>query len=133
MKTNNNSFQDTIKAYLDKRAEEDPLFAITYAKENKSLDECISYIMGEALKSSTNIKSGVKGCRMDNDSVYSLAVHYYDEDDIKVSKLPTNVKSVASNSAPKKPEEKKAEAPTPILRIKPKKKEKEDVGQYSLF
>ena len=125
MKTNNP--QDTIKAYLDKRASEDSLFAVTYAKENKNLDECISYIMGEALKSSTKIQSGVKGCEMDNDTVYNLAVHYYDEDDIKVSKLPTNVKSVASNSAPKTEVKKEA----PKAKIKPK--EKEDVGQYNLF
>lgn len=73
----NNSFQDTIKAYLDKRAEEDSLFAVTYAKENKSLEECISYIMGEMLKASVNIQSGVKGCGMEDDAVYSMAVHYY--------------------------------------------------------
>ena len=30
-------FKNTIKAYLDKRANEDTLFAVTYAKENKSI------------------------------------------------------------------------------------------------
>lgn len=132
MATNNNSFQDTIKAYLDKRAAEDSLFAVTYAKENKSIDECISYIMGEILKASVNIQSGVKGCQMDDDEVYSVAVHYYDEDDIKVSKLPSNVRSAASTSAPKKEEKKEiVKTEVPKLKIKPKKKE--DVGQYSLF
>lgn len=127
MATSNNLVKDKIKAYLDKRAKEDSLFAVTYAKENKNIDECISYIMGEMLKASVSIQSGVKGCQMDDDEVYSMAVHYYDEDDIKISKLPANVKSVASNSAPKTEVKKEA----PKAKIKPKKKE--DVNQLSLF
>lgn len=127
MATNNNSVKDKIKAYLDKRAEKDSLFAVTYAKENKSIDECISYIMGEVLKASVNIQSGVKGCGMDDDEVYNMAVHYYDEDDIKVGKLPTNVRTAVKTSAPQTEVKKEA----PKAKIKPKKKE--DVGQYSLF
>ena len=46
----NESFKQAIKAYLDKRAEEDSLFAPQYANEKKSIDECCSYIMGEARK-----------------------------------------------------------------------------------
>lgn len=46
----NDSFKQAIKAYLDKRAEEDSLFAPKYANEKKSIDECCSYIMGEARK-----------------------------------------------------------------------------------
>lgn len=125
MATNNNSFQDTIKAYLDKRAQEDPLFAVTYAKENKNIKDCCNYITSQAKKQVSN------GCAaISDDIVFGWAVHYYDEDDIKVEKT-SSVKASVSTSAPKKTEEKKAEAPTPILKIKPKKKE--DVGQYSLF
>lgn len=123
----NNSFQDTIKAYLDKLAAEDSLFAVTYAKENKNIKDCCSYITSQAKKQASN------GCAaISDDVVFGWAVHYYDEDDIKVEKT-SSVKVSVSTSAPKKTEEKKAEAPTPILKIKPKKKEKEDVGQYSLF
>ena len=119
----NNSQQDKIKAYLDKRAAEDPLFAVTYAKENKNIKDCCSYITSQAKKQAIN------GCAMiEDDVVYGWAVHYYDEDDIKVEKT-SNVKASVSTSAPKKTEEKKTEAPK--LKIKPKKKE--DVGQYSLF
>ena len=39
MKTTD-TFKATIKAYLDKRAESDELFAVSYAKENKNIDEC---------------------------------------------------------------------------------------------
>ena len=118
---NNNSFQDTIKAYLDKRAQEDSLFAVTYAKENKNIKDCYSYITDRAKK----MQSG--GCAViSHEEVFGWAVHYYDEDDIKVEKS-SNTRSEVKTSATKtevKKEDSKA-------KIKPKKKE--DVGQYSLF
>lgn len=43
-------FEDTIKNYLDGRAKEDSLFAETYKKENKSIEECCKYIMQQAQK-----------------------------------------------------------------------------------
>lgn len=123
MSTTNNSFQDTIKAYLDKRAKEDSLFAVTYAKENKNIKDCCTYITSQAKKQASN------GCAMvEDDVVFGWAVHYYDEDDIKVEKT-SNTRSEVKTSAPKKTEEKQPEAPK--LKIRPKKKE--DVGQYSLF
>ena len=121
--TNNNSHQDIIKAYLDKRAQEDALFAVTYAKENKNIKDCCTYITGRAKKEASN------GCAMiEDDVVFGWAVHYYDEDDIKVEKN-SNTRSEVKTSAPKKTEEKQPEAPK--FKIRPKKKE--DVGQYSLF
>lgn len=70
-----NAFKETIKAYLDKRAQEDELFAITYQKENKNIDECCNYVMECA-------KNG--GCAgYADEEVFGWAVHYYDEDDIK--------------------------------------------------
>lgn len=47
-------FKQTIKAYLDERAKTDELFAASYAKENKSLDGCIEYILSEVKKSGCN-------------------------------------------------------------------------------
>lgn len=70
-----NAFKETIKKYLEKRAQEDELFAITYKKENKNLDECCNYVMKCA-------KEGNCGGYSD-DEVFGWAVHYYDEDDIK--------------------------------------------------
>lgn len=123
MSTNNNSFQDTIKAYLDKRASEDSLFAVTYAKENKNIKDCCTYINSQAKKQAVN------GCAaISDDVVFGWAVHYYDEDDIKVEKT-SNMRVSVNNSAPKTEVKKEA----PKAKIKPKKKEKEDVGQYSLF
>ena len=37
-------FETAIKKYLDKRAEEDPQFAASYTKPNKSIEECCKYI-----------------------------------------------------------------------------------------
>lgn len=45
----NNDFKQAIKSYLDKRAKTDKLFAVVYAKANKNLTECCSYIMGEPI------------------------------------------------------------------------------------
>ena len=71
-------FKNVIKAYLDKRANEDDLFATTYAKVNKNIEDCISHIFN------TVRKSGYNGFA--DDEIFSMAVHYYDEDTIDVGK-----------------------------------------------
>ena len=76
------NLENTIKGYLDKRAEEDPLFAESYKKPGKSIKECCDYITGQAYK------LGGSTVVVDDDTVYGWAVHYYDEDGIKVDKLP---------------------------------------------
>lgn len=82
------SFKTTIKAYLDKRAAEDELFAKTYAKENKNLDECCNYILQEVKKSGC--------CGFADEEIYNMAIHYYDEDDIKDVK-PVSAKVVVNH------------------------------------
>lgn len=74
------SFEDAIKAHLDKVAEQDETFAKNYAKKNKSVKECCNYIIGEARKRKGG--SGVVG--ISDEEVYGMAIHYFDEDDIKV-------------------------------------------------
>lgn len=69
------TFKNTINDHLQALANIDPLFAETLNKPNKSLDECINYIF-------TTVKAS--GCDGFADSeIYGMAVHYYDEDDIK--------------------------------------------------
>lgn len=99
MKTSN-AFKETIKTYLDKRASEDELFAVTYKKENKNLDECCNYVMKCA-------KDGGCGGYADEE-VFGWAVHYYDEDDIKNIK-PVSGKAIVNHSV-ELTEEDKAEA-----------------------
>ena len=81
-----------IQSYLEERAKNDPLFAGVYAKPNKNIDECFDYIVSEAKKRGNAV------C-MSDDEVFGLAVHYYDEDDIKVGKQ-TNYRT-ATSQAPK--------------------------------
>ncbi len=94
------SFQDTIKAYLDKRAQEDSLFAQSYAKEGKSIEECCNYIIQEVKK------MNVAG--LSDDEVFGLAVHYYDEDDLGDIKA-SNCRVVVNHSV-ELTEEEKAQA-----------------------
>ena len=58
-----------------------------YANEKKSIDECCSYIMGEARKRGNAVA-------ISDEEVYGMAVHYYDEDDIKINRLPAGEKNV---------------------------------------
>jgi hypothetical protein len=81
-------FKNTIKAYLDKRANEDSLFAETYAKPHKNIDDCIDYILNEVQRS---------GCNgFTDDEIYSMAVHYFDEDSITKVK-PVNCRVVVNH------------------------------------
>lgn len=99
-------FKEAIKNYLDQRAASDPLFAASYAKTNKSIDECCEYLVGEAYdrcKSEMSI--------MDDATTYGLAVHYYDEDNIEIKKLPSGAQFNVSQGATYEPtEEEKEEA-----------------------
>ena len=45
------TFKKIIKAYLDKRAAEDELFAKDYAKPGKNIDDCCDFIISEVKKS----------------------------------------------------------------------------------
>ena len=71
-------FKLTIQSYLQGLADNDPLFAETLKKESKNIDDCITYILN------TVQKSGASG--FTDDEVFSMAVHYYDEDKIDIGK-----------------------------------------------
>lgn len=80
-----------IKDYLDQRAQTDELFAEVYAKPNKSIDECMEFIMGEARH------LGGNAVCVPDDVVFGWAVHYYDEDDLEVEKISQSVRVSASS------------------------------------
>lgn len=69
-------FRQTIKAYLDERAKNDELFAVSYAKENKNMDDCVTFILNQVKIS--------KCMGLTDEEVYSLAVHFFDEEDIEI-------------------------------------------------
>ena len=127
------SAKERIKDYLDERASKDELFAKSYAKTNKNIDECYEYIVGEARKL---CKDSDSICISD-DVVFGWAVHYYDEDDIKVgrstesteskeSKEVSEANKMASNAIKKASEAKKKSSDA-------KKRKSAKIQQLTLF
>ena len=128
-------FKQTIQSYLQRRVQEDELFAPRYATPKKNIDDCITFILNYVKQS---------GCNgfADNE-IYSLALHYYDEDDIDIGKpLKCNVvvnhtivlteeeKAEARRQAMQKATE---EAYRKITQGKNKTKKTETTTQSSLF
>ena len=129
-------FKRTIHTYLVQRAANDELFAEKYANPKKSIDDCITCILN------TVQKSGCNGFA--DDEVYSMAMHYYDTENINIGS-PINC-NVMVNHVVELTEEEKAEAHKEAVqrvqdeaynRIKqqPKKrtKQSEEVKQLTLF
>lgn len=105
-------FEVAIKKHLDKVAERDETFRQNYEKPHKSIKECCNYIIGEMRKQQ---KNGVAA--LSDEETYGMAIHYYDEDDIKVDvKDATGVQVVKAAS--------KDEAEKKISKIKGKRKTK---------
>ena len=129
-------FKQTIQSYLQRRAQEDELFAPRYANPKKNIDDCITFILNYVKQS---------GCNgFADDEIYSLAMHYYDEDDIDIGKPLTNCKVVVNHTIVLTEEEKaearrqamqKAtdEAYRKITQVKNKTKKTETTTQSSLF
>ena len=119
----NSNFESTIKSYLDKRSEEDSLFAKAYAKAGKTIKECCNYIVSQAKKMQQN------GCAViADDIVFGWAVHYYDEDNVEVDIEDSEQVEIRAS-----------EQPTPVVSqqpvIKAVKKKRQDNNklQLSLF
>lgn len=118
------TLEKAIKQYLDKRASEDDLFAKSYQKENKNIAECCKYIISQAKKQAKN------GCAAIHDEeVFGWAVHYYDEDEIKVSETSDSVKV----SVPEQPEPKREPAADPHPKKKKAKNKNEPQPVFTLF
>ena len=102
-------FTRTIAEYLNQRAMTDPLFAPNLMKPNKNIDECITYILNEVQKSGCNgFDDDDELLRAWLEKIFSMAVHYYDEDDIEVGKAISC--QVTVNHIVELTEEEKAEA-----------------------
>ena len=129
-------FKQTIQSYLQRRAQEDELFALRYANPKKNIDDCITFILNYVKQS---------GCNgFADDEIYSLAMHYYDEDNIDIGKPLANCKVVVNHTielteAEKAEAHSKAmqratdEAYRKITQGKNKTKKTETATQSSLF
>ena len=78
-------FKAAILAYLQERAKTDEVFAARMKLPNKSIDECVKFILN------TVKESGCNGFH--DDEVYGIAVHYYDEDKLD----PKYLKEISGN------------------------------------
>ena len=130
-------FKRAVKAYLDERAESDALFAASYAKEGKNLEDCITYIINQVKASGC--------CGWERNEIFGLAVDYYDEDNIKVGER-IDCTIVVPNHIELTEEEKKEARQNAILAYqneelsrlrthysKPKPSVKQDTRTQSLF
>jgi hypothetical protein len=127
-----NHFKNTIQAYLDQRAETDVLFSFQYTKPEKNIDDCITCILN------TVQKSGCNGFA--DDEIYSMAMHYYDTENINIGN-PINCNVVVNHVVEEKAEAHK-EAVQRVqdeaynrIKQQPKKrtKQSEEVKQLTLF
>lgn len=75
----NKMFEKAIKAFLDDKSEKDEAFAKKYKSEKKNIADCCKFIIAEVKKS---CKGNEAACT--DEYVYGLAMHYYDEENIKV-------------------------------------------------
>lgn len=122
------AFKDAIKQYLDKRAKEDALFAEAYKREGKTIDECVNYILCEVQKIA---KKGMAA--MTDDEVFGMAVHYYDETDVKADKKVRANVVITGEYAPQKVTVPASEKPKKTAKPKVTKKNVLDDRQLSLF
>lgn len=122
--TTTDPFKETIQAHLESVAKKDTLFAETLKKPNKSIDECINYIYQEVRKTGR--------CGWNDEEIFQMAIHYYDEDNIKDIKPVNNVRAEHKKEtpAPPKPVEK---APQAVAKKTNKKVTTNELGQISLF
>lgn len=103
------AFNDTIKAYLEERAENDALFAVKFANPSKSVEDCVTYILNQVQKS---------GCNGFTDAeVYGMAIHYYEEKEIEVGN-PINCKVVVNHTVELTEEEKEEARQEAIAKLR---------------
>lgn len=103
------AFNDTIKAYLEERAENDALFAVKFANPSKSVEECVTFIINQVQKS---------GCNGFEDAeIYGMAIHYYEESEIEVGN-PINCQVVVNHTVELTEEEREQARQDAINRLR---------------
>lgn len=103
------AFNNTIKAYLEERAENDALFAVKFANPSKSVEECVTYILNSVQKS---------GCNgFEDDEIFGMAVHYWEESEIEVGK-PINCQVVVNHTVELTEEEKEQTRQDAIAKLR---------------
>lgn len=102
---------EAIKAHLDGMAAGDPVFAEKLKNPKKSLEECVKYIQGEVFHKYVDGKRGGSSVACATPSraeVFGMAVHYYDEEDVKIRAVGSPRSSGSAKPAAELSEEEKA-------------------------
>ncbi|MEG2340023.1 MAG: PcfK-like family protein [Odoribacter sp.] len=101
-------FKKMIQSYLEQCAIYDEPFAHSYRNLCKNIEDCVTYILNEVQKS---------GCNgfMDEE-IFSLALHYYDEIDLKIGN-PITCNIVVNHTVELTAEEKEQARKDAIKRI----------------
>ena len=73
------AFKDAIERYVTGMADSDAAFAEKAVNPAKNIDDCVAFILNEVQK------SGING--FTDEEVYSIAVHYYVEDNVFIMGL----------------------------------------------
>lgn len=95
------AFKETIRLFLNQHSEKEPSFLSKMTNEDKSIDECIQYILQKVQDS---------GCVGFTDSeIYNMALHYFDEENVDI-KTTIDPSRVIVNHVVELTEEDKAEA-----------------------
>lgn len=103
------AFADTIRHYLERKAENDVLFAVKFANLSKSVEDCVTYIINEVKKS---------GCNgFTDDEIFGKAIHYFEESEIEVGN-PINCKVVVNHTVELTEEEKEQARQDAIERLR---------------
>lgn len=64
-------FKAHIQAYINNRVATDELFAETYRKSERTIDQCIQYVLNWVKASGSQVVA--------KEEIYSQVVHFYDE------------------------------------------------------
>lgn len=93
-------FQQVISAHLELCAFRDDSFKAKLQNPKKNIKDCIKYIIGQVQKS---------GCNgFDDDEIYGMAMHYYDEAEVEI-------KEVSAQVVINHKEQKKVDSKSPTL------------------
>lgn len=114
MKTSQ-SFNETIKAHLDAKAAENPLFAAKYINPEKNITECVTYILNWVKAQDCN--------GFTDDEIFGQAVHYYEEEKIDIGK-PIQCRVVVNHHVEITEEEKQAAKQAAIDKVMAEEKAK---------
>lgn len=97
-------FEQIISAHLEICALRDDSFKKKLENPKKSLSKCVSYILTQVQRS---------GCNgFEDDEIYGMAMHYYDEKEIEVKDFKGSVEIKTNQPDPKKSTTSKESNPT---------------------